>query len=111
MYDTSTPYLVKTMAEIAVWIFCISFGIGTLLLLTYIIDGYGNDYMFAGFLYVVAATFVNTIALCVLLIHAYIYYEYRRSLLKWAALLLANVPIAILYMYIVFEILPHYGRF
>ncbi|AWH86465.1 hypothetical protein HYN59_15710 [Flavobacterium album] len=114
MYNTienNMPHLVKQLSGIAVWLFAISLGIGTAVLLMQAMADNSYQYYGIGFVYVIIATFINTIAFCVLLIHAWIYAEYRKILLMRAALLLANIPIALAYMYIVFEILPCYGRF
>lgn len=90
----------KWLMEFPVWVLGISFTIGTLLLAFYLVgDNYGI--VMWGFLYVVMAFGINLSVLIAYALLGYALAEYRQQLMERAALLLVNIPVAILYYYIV----------
>ena len=90
----------KWLLEFPLWVLGISFAIGTLLLVLYI-TGENSEIVMWGFLYVVIAFGFNLSVLIAYALLGYALIEHRQQLMERAALLLVNIPIAILYFYIV----------
>lgn len=80
-----------------------SFLIGTALLIIYCTTKY-EPLIPLGLLYVILAMIVNSIMLLIMLIMIIIYPKYYHKLLKTAAIILLNLPIAYLYFWIVTEL-------
>lgn len=78
-----------------------SFGGGTLLLLLYLLFPNRDGLLILGFFYVLTAILLNSIAFLNLLYRYCIYPEDREILLIKMLLLLVNIPITVLYIYIV----------
>ena len=92
----------RWLMEFPLWVLGISFAIGTLLLVLFIIGGGRySPIMFWGFLYVVIAFGFNLSVLIAYALLGYVLNEYQQQLMQRAALLLVNIPVAILYFYIV----------
>ena len=95
-FNTRVAQLLKLPA----WLAGISFGLGTSILLLHI---YGDrDISYAiGFLYLVFISFVNASVFGALAICSFLFKEYQKAFLQQAAVLLINIPVVILYIYIV----------
>lgn len=78
-----------------------SFGIGTLLLLIHICFPDNIDILIMGFCYVILALILNGITLIHLLYHFIINHFERETIAIRILILLANIPIALLYLNIV----------
>ena len=96
------PYVtIKTPLFVAKW----SFIIGTLLFLAHFvlnfIDPHNNIIAITGFFFVVAAIVVNLIVFVLTIGTSLCYPEYQNQMVLNAFIQLANIPIAMLYLYIV----------
>jgi len=80
-----------------------SFTIGTALLLYFLSDPHFEPIMPIGFCFVVLAFFVNSVVFTSLIICGFILKEYQKEIFTRAGLLLVNIPIAAVYIYIVFN--------
>jgi len=77
-----------------------SFGVGTFILLLYLLFPDATVLLFVGFFYVLIASLINGLVLLNLL-YRFCIYPYDREILAIKMLImLANIPIAILYFYI-----------
>ena len=95
--------------QLAKYIAWISFIIGTIFLVTYLIVFHENILIF-GLLYTLCAIAINTIVLLVLLWGLYRQKENRKIIAKRIALFLVNIPIAIVYFFIVIYCLDNVAR-
>lgn len=80
-----------------------SFGIGTLLLILQLCFPYNINILITGLCYIVIAFFLNTITLAHLFYHFIINRIEREIIAIRMLILLANIPIAFLYVNIVFH--------
>lgn len=96
---------IAQLLKLPVWLFSGSFIIGTLLLLINILsDGEIKELSFVfGLLYLLIAGFSNASVFAALVICSYIFKEYQSKILQQACKLLVNIPIVILYAYLVFN--------
>lgn len=78
------------------------FAIGTFLLLLQKCFPYNTDILVAGFIYVIIAVIINGVTLLYLLYHFIINRLERETIAIRILILLANIPIAFLYLTIVF---------
>jgi lipid-A-disaccharide synthase-like uncharacterized protein len=84
---------IRNILKLPLWTAGISFALGTILLLLYLINK--EDYvMVLGFIYIAGAFIVNLVVLFVLLILSNILAEYRRQILEATAVMLLNIPVA-----------------
>ncbi|RWW91968.1 hypothetical protein [Flavobacterium cerinum] len=95
------PVRLQQILEFPKWIFGISFTIGTILFAVFMING--SKVIIIGFLYVLIAIFINTIAAGVLAVCAYVYKDYQNEIVNKTVILFINIPVAILYCYLVFS--------
>lgn len=86
--------------ELPKWIFGISLAIGTILFCVFVMDVYRDNIILIGFLYVLAAVFINAVTFATLAVCAYLFKDYRNQILNKAAILFINIPVAILYYYL-----------
>ena len=77
----------------------ISFGIGTFILLSFLISQH-EALQALGFIYLILVIMYNLILLLVLLIRMILYKEGQFEIFKSILLMLLNIPIAYLYTYI-----------
>lgn len=82
----------------------ISFGLGTFLLLLFILTKVDNVAIL-GYFYVVLAFTINTILFFFNLLCAFFTKNYRNKFLINSGILLINVPIALFYLYLMVEVL------
>lgn len=90
-------------ARVPVWLFFISLGIGTVLLIGGVLFP-GIDLLFMiGFFYTLTAVTINAIAFVALMFLSFVYTCHANQIRINTMLLLVNIPIAILYIYILFS--------
>lgn len=98
-------YRLTQLLRLPVWLFGISFTFGTLILL---LNLFGDEDLKElsypiGILYILTAAFINASVFAALIICSFIFKEQQNRVLQHAAILSVNIPIAILYAYIVFN--------
>ncbi|WP_412984206.1 hypothetical protein [Pontimicrobium sp. IMCC45349] len=81
----------------------VSFIIGTIILILHIYLKDEIGIMIIGLYYTIAAFFINAILFLSLIIAAFIKEKYRKQLAASAGILLVNIPIAFIYILIVFQ--------
>ena len=79
----------------------VSFVIGTLFLLLHLLFPKVVQIIFAGYIYILLAILINTCTLLYLLYEFAVYRFYRETIAIKILILLANIPIALLYLNIV----------
>lgn len=80
-----------------------SFAIGTALFISHVIWPKSSEIFMAGLFYVLLAVFVNGLVMLNLVYHFICSSERRELLAIKILILLANIPIAILYFYIIYN--------
>ncbi len=95
------PYQILWLKQIPIWLFGISFLGGTILLATYLMNPKSENYISIGLSYLILSFLVNSIVFIGLAIASFIYKQYQTIILARATLLLVNVPVAIIYFFIV----------
>jgi len=100
MTPTTFNNRMAQLLQLPGWIAGLSFGIGTLILLLHLSI---KDEMIIGIgmLYLVFAFFLNASVFGSLIICSFLFKEYQKQILLQAAILLINIPVAILYLYVV----------
>jgi hypothetical protein len=88
-------------ARIPVWLFKISFCTGTLLLVLGMLFRKCDPIILIGFFYTIIAFAVNAIAFVVLIILSFVFRTHSYKIRFNTALLLVNIPIAVLYVSII----------
>lgn len=80
-----------------------TFIMGSMILLLYCVTGI-SEVRVAGFVYFVAAILINLLMVFILFVHLLVYPKQYFDLLKSAAIILVNLPIAIFYLWLVEEV-------
>jgi len=93
----------KTQINFSTTLFLISFASGTILLLLQFIFPHEINIFIIGFFFLIIAIVVNTIMLFYLLYFYTILPEFRKKITNQTLLILSNIPIALLYFYIIFN--------
>ena len=93
----------KSTGKFSTYLALTSFGIGTILLLINLCFPSNTDILITGLFYVVIAIFLNSITLIHLLYHFIINRIERETIAIRILILLANIPIAFIYLNIVFQ--------
>lgn len=83
----------------------ISFVLGTCLLLSFFLFPKNDALTVDGLYYVGYATLINAVLFLVLIIMAFVYWDYRVPIFKTCGVLLLNIPVAIGYFFIVMNFL------
>jgi len=96
------PLKVQVMLKVPYYAFGVSLGLGTLLLLIHL-SGKEFELLVLGFFYVCTAVIINLIIVMVLVGLSIVYKEYQRAILLNTSIMLLNIPIAIGYIYLVFD--------
>jgi hypothetical protein len=91
---------IQAILHAPLWTFVISFSLGTILLLLYLIDK-DQGLIIIGLLYVAAAFVLNLVALLILIALSFIHKEYQNAILLNSSVILLNTPIAIVYFLII----------
>lgn len=100
--NPDVPEAVNRLIQLPVYVFAISFGIGTLLLvLHFVLPQY--VYTALGIMYILFAIAVNLTVCIVLGMFALVYWPWRQIMILRACLLFVNIPIAMLYVFVVSE--------
>lgn len=81
-----------------------SFGIGTLIFASHLILPKVEEIYYCGFIYVLLAAFANSIVLLSLLYHFIVLPHQREYIAVKMLIVLANIPIAAFYVYLVFDL-------
>lgn len=103
-HEHPLPVRLQQILEFPKWIFGISFTLGTLLFILHVMKAVNPSViMIIGFLYVLIAIFINTVAVGVLAVSAYVYKDYQNEIISKVAILFINIPVSILYCYFVFS--------
>lgn len=93
--------ILNTITNTAKLIAILSFTLGTCLLVSFLMFPKENALTMAGLYYVGYVSLINIILFLVLIITAFVYWDYRILVFKTCGLLLFNIPIAIGYFFIV----------
>ena len=80
-----------------------SFIVGTIILILHIYLKDEVGILIVGLYYTIAAFFINSMLFSSLIIAAFIKENYRKKLVTSAGILLVNIPIAFLYIFIVYH--------
>lgn len=80
----------------------ISFTIGTVFLGLHLVDTTSLSIVIIGFYYVLLAIVVNLLFLLALIVLSFIYRKHQKEILMRTAWILINIPIVIIYMFIIF---------
>ena len=92
-----------TNLHFSTWLALISFGIGTLLFGCQLLNSSKEYLLVTGFCYLTFAAVINTIMLFYLIIQLVVDIENQEQNFIRILILLANIPIALLYIYIIFN--------
>lgn len=104
MSDTAKkPEYYKELLQIPIWTAAVSFIVGTLLLGLYKVDDHNEKILIIGFYYVSFAFYINLIVFLIMVILSFIYRNHQTEILKHASIQLINIPIAILYLFLIFS--------
>jgi len=102
-YDANgLPEIFKNCFWVSMYTVSLSFFIGTLLFMSFILS-HNDGLLIIGFIYVVAATLIHLFLLFFLIVYACMYQKFAGLILQKASVLLLNIPPAILYIYIIFN--------
>lgn len=88
--------LINTSKTIAI----LSFAIGTVLFVIQLYFNPSLGFSYAGFIFIIIATIINTISFLALIFSLLGKTDKKLELIKTSGLILLNIPIAILYTYI-----------
>lgn len=100
--ETENPEKMQAVLQIPFWTFLISFTGGTVLFLLQLVNINNDGIVFIGFYYVLAAFAINVVVLIAMLICAIQYKQYSNLILRHTSLILLNIPIAVLYIFLLF---------
>ena len=89
-------------AKLSLWVTTLSFSIGTLLFLLYFFVSKSDTMLLIGLFFVLAAVVINLFVLFYLLIQLVLDIENQELNVIRILILLANIPIAALYLYLIF---------
>lgn len=92
---------VDLLLAVPKWLFNVTLGINTVLFLQALINISNEFLVTIGFFCLVIVLVINTFTFLVLIVFSFIYKYYQRSIAINSLILLANIPIAILYMFII----------
>jgi hypothetical protein len=97
------PANIQHILNAPIWIFGISFAIGTALMLLYLLDKTFDSILLFCFVYVLLAFLANMIAFGILVGLSFVHRQYQKQILQHTAILFLNIPVAIGYIYLVFN--------
>lgn len=80
-----------------------TFILGSLILLLFFITG-NTEVRVIGFIYFLSAVVANLLMMCILFVYLLVYPKLYLDLLKTAAIILFNVPVAIFYLWLADEV-------
>jgi hypothetical protein len=98
------PIEIQWMLKLPVQSFLVFFGTGTSLLLLFILTEFLWILLF-GYIFVAVAVVCNLILFCIQVLNSFIFKKYQAKILLHTAVILINVPVALLYFYIVTQII------
>ncbi len=94
---------IKIILQIPVVATVISFVIGSVFFGLYITGNESENIFVFGFFYVIIAVIINLVILLILIALSFIHKEHQNIILLRTSLLLINIPVAVLYMFLMFE--------
>ena len=105
------PKKIQDILQLPMVVALVSFVLGTVLFILYWIMPYNQitigqesfSLPVAGLFYTVIAFVLNALLFLALIICSFVYRQYQITILKYTAILLVNIPIAILYIYLFFS--------
>ena len=98
-------YQIKNIITTSKSITIISFIIGTILFALQLYFNKSDALIYPGIIFILIATIINVISLIALVFSLLANTNYKLELLKTCGIVLLNIPIAILYFYIIIEFL------
>lgn len=101
LFQFSSPENGEIAAKIPIWLFKISFCTGTLLLVLGMLFRKCDPIFLIGFFYTIIAFAVNAIAFVILMILSFVFTSHSYKIRFNTALLLVNIPVAVLYVSII----------
>ncbi len=104
MKNETLPIEVQWLYTMPIQSFKICFIIGTLLLAFFALTE-NISIAIIGFIFLVIAVVCNLILFCIQIINSFVYRKYQKQILLHTAVMLINIPIAVLYFYIVNQFL------
>ncbi|OIQ20154.1 MAG: hypothetical protein BM557_05655 [Flavobacterium sp. MedPE-SWcel] len=102
---------VEILKQLPVWFFSISFITGTILLLLHLIIPKNFGYIEFGIVYTFIAFAINSLLLIGLIITSFYYKKHQKTILIRGTLLLLNIPIALIYLFIVMSNILNHSEF
>jgi len=96
------PKKIKQLLVLPLYIFSSSFIIGNLLFVAFMTTK-AHALVSPGFIFLYAAFIINILFLLLFIVYAFMYKQYALLILQKASVLLLNIPVAILYTYLVLE--------
>ena len=102
-YNKTTPKYYNELLQLPIWTAAISFIVGTILFGFQMITNENNNLLIIGFFYVIIAFIVNLVILLIMVILSFVYRNHQSDILKYASIQLINIPIAIAYIFILFN--------
>lgn len=107
-YTNPTQRKVEGLIQLPLATAVISFTIGTVLFLLYMLNkkaitiGDEDSLLIIGFFYVVIAFVINTFILIAMLVFSFMFRPWQMLILQKTALMLINIPVAVIYCYCIF---------
>lgn len=104
MSDTAKkPKYYKELLQIPIWTAVVSFTVGTLIFGLFMVDTEGVKLLYLGFWYTLFALIINAIVFIIMVTLSFIYRNHQTEILKYASIQLINIPIVILYLFLIFS--------
>jgi len=100
-YEDIIENRVDLLLAIPKWLFNVTLAFGTSLFL-FALTVIDTEFLLPiGFFFVVIAAVINTVTFCLLIAFSFVYRYYQRSLITGSLILLANFPVAYVYIVII----------
>lgn len=91
----------ELVSRIPIWLFNITFGIGTLLLILGLSFHDYEPILMTGFFYILIAFVINAVVFVLLMTLSFVFTSHSNAIRANTLLLLLNIPVAILYFFII----------
>lgn len=102
MATNAPSAVIQQILKIPFWTASISFLFGTIIMLLYLINE-DDKLVVLGFLYVAVASVINLAILLAMVALSFIHREHQKAILENTATILINIPIAIIYFFIIIK--------
>jgi len=93
------------VSRIPIWLFNITFGIGTLILVLALVSSGCDAILIIGSFYTLIALIINAVAFVLLMILSFAFTSHSNVIRLNTLLLLINIPVAILYIFIIISVI------